>query len=75
MSCQHQNLCHPGVAGMERDKGFESFGLDPSNFLLRQWLKGDKKVAVGLDDTVCFTEPGIERFVTIPKDPKDGSNS
>lgn len=50
-------------------------GLDPDKFLLRQIVTGNKKEPVGLDETVCFTTPGIERFVTIPKDPKDGCHA
>jgi hypothetical protein len=46
----------------------------PENYLLRQILHGNQKVPIALDQTVCFTEPGIERFITIPKDPGDGGS-
>jgi hypothetical protein len=51
----------------------EKAGLNPAEFLLRQLLKGNNRAPVENEQTVCFTTPGIERFVTIPKDPRDGS--
>ncbi len=51
----------------------EKAGYTPAeNYLLREVLHGNQKVAIPLDQTVCFTEPGVERFITIPKDPGDG---
>ncbi|MGN6604528.1 MAG: multiubiquitin domain-containing protein [Ginsengibacter sp.] len=52
----------------------EKAGYKPAdNYLLREVLHGNQKVPIALDQTVCFTEPGIERFITIPKDPGDGA--
>ena len=51
----------------------EKAGYTPAeNYLLRQILHGNQKVPIALDQQVCFTDPGIERFITIPKDPGDG---
>ena len=51
----------------------EKAGYTPAeNYLLRQILHGNQKVPITLDQTVCFADPGIERFITIPKDPGDG---
>ncbi|MES2395407.1 MAG: multiubiquitin domain-containing protein [Bacteroidota bacterium] len=41
-------------------------------FQLNQRFKGGKVVKVGYDQTVCFTEPGIEKFMTIPLDQTEG---
>lgn len=41
-------------------------------FQLNQRLKGGKVLKVGYDQTVCFTEPGIEKFMTIPLDQTEG---
>jgi uncharacterized protein len=46
--------------------------LPPENYLLRQLFQGNEKKPIDLDEFVCLTDPGIERFVTIPKDPTDG---
>jgi len=46
----------------------------PQNYLLRQLFHGNEKKAIELDQFVCLTDPGIERFVTIPKDPTDGGH-
>ncbi len=44
-------------------------------YRLNQRLRGGQVVAIGYDQTVCFTEPGIERFMTIPLDQTDGAKS
>ncbi len=44
----------------------------PERFQLNQRFKGGKVVKVGYDQTVCFTEPGIEKFMTIPLDQTEG---
>jgi hypothetical protein len=41
-------------------------------FQLNQRFKGGKVVKVGYDQKVCFTEPGIEKFMTIPLDQTEG---
>lgn len=41
-------------------------------FLLRQRLRGHQPREIGLDDRVDLTEPGVERFVTLPRDQTDG---
>lgn len=48
-------------------------GIVPvQNFLLRQILHGNQPKPIGLEEVVDLSKPGIERFVTIPKDPRDG---
>jgi hypothetical protein len=44
----------------------------PERFQLNQRLKGGKVVKIGYDQKVCFTEPGIEKFMTIPLDQTEG---
>ncbi len=42
-------------------------------FQLNQRFHGGKVVKVGYDQKVCFTEPGVEKFMTIPLDQTEGS--
>jgi hypothetical protein len=44
----------------------------PEKYQLNQKLKGGKVEPIGLTDTVCFTKPGIERFMTLPLDQTEG---
>jgi hypothetical protein len=44
----------------------------PENWLLSQKLHGGKVVTVELDDKVDLREPGVERFMTLPKDQTEG---
>ena len=44
----------------------------PEQYQLRQKIRGGKVIKVGLDDKVDFTEPGIEKFMTIPLDQTEG---
>ncbi len=44
----------------------------PERFQLRQKFKGGKVVTVAYDQIVCFTEPGIEKFKTLPLDQTEG---
>lgn len=41
-------------------------------FQLNQRFKGGKVVKIKHDQKVCFTEPGIEKFMTIPLDQTEG---
>lgn len=41
-------------------------------FQLNQKQSGGKVTKIGYDQTVCFTEPGVERFMTIPLDQTEG---
>lgn len=41
-------------------------------FQLNQRLKGGKVVKIDYDQKVCFTEPGVEKFMTIPLDQTEG---
>jgi len=46
--------------------------IPPESFQLRQKLKGGTVRKIGLDDNVDFTEPGVEKFMTIPLDQTEG---
>jgi hypothetical protein len=46
----------------------------PDRWMLNQKIKGQIK-AVGLDDEVDFREPGVERFMTLPKDQTEGRSA
>lgn len=41
-------------------------------FQLNQRFKGGKVVKIGYDEKVCFTDPGVEKFMTIPLDQTEG---
>lgn len=62
----------------ERLKGSEILTLagmtPPQNFILRQRIKG-RVVVVELNDEVDLTEPGVERFMTIPNEVTEGEAS
>ncbi len=47
-------------------------GKTPDKFLINQKLKGGEVKKIGYDESVCFTKPGIERFMTLPLDPTEG---
>jgi hypothetical protein len=44
----------------------------PEKFQLNMKLRGGKVEPIGLDETVCFTKPGIEKFMTLPLDQTEG---
>lgn len=44
----------------------------PERFQLNQRFCGGKVVKVGFGEKVCFTCPGIEKFMTIPLDQTEG---
>ncbi len=44
----------------------------PERFQLNQRFRGGKVVKVGYEQKVCFTEPGVEKFMTIPLDQTEG---
>jgi hypothetical protein len=46
----------------------------PERFQIRQKLKGGHVETIPLDKTVCFTDPGIEKFKTIPLDQTEGES-
>ena len=41
-------------------------------YQLNQKLKGGQVKPIGYDETVCFTDLGIERFMTLPLDQTEG---
>jgi len=47
-------------------------GKTPDDFMLSQKLHGGEVKKIGPDDKVDFTQPGIERFMTLPLDPTEG---
>lgn len=44
----------------------------PEQYLLYQRLRGGQREKIGLDETVDLTKPGVERFMTLPKDQTEG---
>lgn len=46
--------------------------VPPENFLLSQKLRGGHAKKIDLNEPVNLTEPGVERFMTLPKDQKEG---
>lgn len=46
----------------------------PDRFQLRQKFKDGKVVTIKNDQKVCFTDPGIEKFKTIPLDQTEGED-
>lgn len=44
----------------------------PERFQLNQRLIGGKVIKIGYDQKVCFTDFGIEKFMTIPLDQTEG---
>lgn len=47
-------------------------GKTPEQYLLSQRLRGGVVRLVGPDETVSFLGPGVERFMTMPKDATEG---
>jgi hypothetical protein len=60
----------PGMKG--RDILTLAGKTPPEKFLLNQKFHHGQVAAVGLDDYVDFTAPGVERFITLPRDQTDG---
>lgn len=44
----------------------------PEQCKLTQKMHGGAAKTIGLDDTVDFTEPGVERFMTLKRDQTEG---
>jgi len=44
----------------------------PERYLLNQKFRHGRVLPIGLDQTVDFTAPGVERFTTLPKDQTEG---
>ena len=47
-------------------------GKPTSKYKLIQRLQGGQAKPVGGDESVCFTDPGVERFMTLPLDQTEG---
>lgn len=47
----------------------------PEKFQINQKLHGGKVTKIGLDEKVCFTTPGIEKFMTLPLDQTEGEQN
>jgi hypothetical protein len=47
-------------------------GKTPEQYLLSQRLRGGVVKPVGPDEVVSFIGPGVERFMTMPKDATEG---
>jgi len=46
--------------------------IPPERFQLNVRYKGGKVAKVGYDETICFSDPGIEKFMTLPLDQTEG---
>jgi Multiubiquitin len=44
----------------------------PEAFILTQKIRGGGLKTIGLDDVVDLTQPGIERFNTLPREVQEG---
>lgn len=47
-------------------------GFKPEEYRLDLKMKGGETRKIGLTDTVDLTDPGVERFMTIPLDQTEG---
>ncbi len=45
----------------------------PCGFLLSQKFRGGQVKKIDADEKVDFTRPGVERFMTLPLDPTEGT--
>jgi hypothetical protein len=67
---EHFEVAKPGLTGREL---LTLAGKQPECYDIFQMVhKNPKPQKIGLDEYVDFTCPGIERFVTLPKEQKDG---
>lgn len=46
--------------------------IPPEKYQINLKLKGGKVEPIGLNEKVCFTKPGIEKFTTLPLDQTEG---
>ncbi len=46
-----------------------------TNFMISQKLQGGEAKKLGYDEKADFTQPGVERFMTLPLDQTDGGRS
>jgi Multiubiquitin len=46
--------------------------VPPEQFLLSQKLRGGQATKIDLNERVDLRTPGVERFMTLPKDQKEG---
>lgn len=44
----------------------------PEQWMIMQKVKGGEAKKIGLDESVDFTAPGVERFMTLPLDQTEG---
>jgi hypothetical protein len=60
------------VAQMTGDEVLALAGKAPAQFRLIQRLQGGEAKPVAGNETVSFTDPGVERFMTLPLDQTEG---
>ncbi len=46
--------------------------VPPENYMLTMKVHGGRPKPIGLNDVASFVEPGVERFVTLPRDQTEG---
>lgn len=49
--------------------------IPPEKYQLNMKLKGGKVEPISLDEKVCFTKPGVEKFMTLPLDQTEGQGT
>jgi len=49
-------------------------GKTPEHFILSQKLRGGQAKTIGPAEIVNLREPGVERFMTIPRDATEGAS-
>lgn len=47
----------------------------PERFQLNLRLTNKKVKRIALDEVVCFTQPGVEKFMTMPLDSQEGAKA
>ncbi len=68
---EHYIVEEPGLTGRRL---LELAGKTPVEcFMVVQRLRGGETKRIGLDELADFTTPGVERFMTLPLDQKEGA--
>lgn len=68
---QHFVVDEPYLTGREILK---LVGKTPAEFMLSQKFRGGEVKKIEPDEKVDLTRPGVERFMTLPLDPTEGSS-
>lgn len=69
-----KSLFETNVESLSGREILELAGYKPEDYYLKQILKGNSPVDVKMDQIINVIDPGLERFVTIPKEASDGGD-